>query len=442
MSEQQNIEYKQSWHDEYIKWVCGFANAQGGLMFIGKDDDGKVVGLDDYKKLMEDLPNKIRNTIGISAEVNLHEEKGNYFIEIITDPYTVPISLRGRYYYRSGSTNQELIGTALNDFLLKKSGRTWDDAIEPRATFADIDEKTVNIFLQASENAGRLPENKGLTIPELFEKFRLTENGLIKRAAIILFGKEPAKFYPNTFLKIGRFGKDDADLKFQETEEGNLILLLQGVLNQLNHKFLTRPIEFEGMQRLEKSEYPTAALREIILNAIVHRNYMGSPTQIRVYDNKINFWNEGTLPEGLTFEALKGFHTSRPRNVLIADVCFKGGFIDSWGRGTLKIYDACKQAELPEPEIKEFQGGILVTLFKDNLTEEQLTKLGLNDRQFKAVNFVKEKGKITNKEYQELNDCSRNTASNDLGDLVHKNILVGSDVKGAGAFYQLKSIAH
>jgi len=442
MSEQQNIEYKQSWHDEYIKWVCGFANAQGGVMFIGKDDDGKVVGLDDYKKLMEDLPNKIRNTIGISAEVNLHEEKGNYFIEIITHPYTVPISLRGRYYYRSGSTNQELIGTALNDFLLKKSGRTWDDAIEPRATFADIDEKTVNIFLQASENAGRLPENKGLTIPELFEKFRLTENGLIKRAAIILFGKEPAKFYPNTFLKIGRFGKDDADLKFQETEEGNLILLLQGVLNQLNHKFLTRPIEFEGMQRLEKSEYPTAALREIILNAIVHRNYMGSPTQIRVYDNKINFWNEGTLPEGLTFEALKGFHTSRPRNVLIADVCFKGGFIDSWGRGTLKIYDACKQAELPEPEIKEFQGGILVTLFKDNLTEEQLTKLGLNDRQFKAVNFVKEKGKITNREYQELNDCSRNTASNDLGDLVHKNILVGSDVKGAGAFYQLKSIAH
>jgi ATP-dependent DNA helicase RecG len=438
MSEQQNIEYKQSWHDEYIKWVCGFANAQGGVMFIGKDDDGKVVGLDDYKKLMEDLPNKIRNTIGISAEVNLHEEKGNYFIEIITDPYSVPISIRGRYYYRSGSTNQELIGSALNDFLLKKSGRTWDDAIEPRATFADIDEKTVNIFLQASENAGRLPENKGLTVPELFEKFRLTENGQIKRAAIILFGKEPAKFYPNTFVKIGRFGKDDADLKFQETEEGNLILLLQVVLNQLNHKFLTRPIEFEGMHRLEKSEYPTAALREIILNAIVHRNYMGSPTQIRVYDNKINFWNEGTLPEGLTFEALKGFHTSRPRNVLIADVCFKGGFIDSWGRGTLKIYDACKQAELPEPEIKEFQGGILVTLFKDNLTEEQLTKLGLNDRQFKAVNFVKEKGKITNKEYQELFAVSRETSSRDLAGLTEKGIFENSGSKGAGSFFKLK----
>ena len=108
MSETQNIEYKQSWHDDYLKWVCGFANAQGGVIFIGKDDNGIVVGIDDYKKLMDDIPNKIRNAIGIMVEVNLHEETGKYFIEIVTRPYSVPISLRGRYYYRSGSTKQEL----------------------------------------------------------------------------------------------------------------------------------------------------------------------------------------------------------------------------------------------------------------------------------------------------------------------------------------------
>lgn len=438
MPEQQNIEYKQSWHDDYLKWVCGFANALGGVIFIGKDDDGKIVGVEDYKKLMEDLPNKIRNTMGIFSEVNLQEEKGKYFIEIVTHPYSVPISIRGRYYYRIGSTNQELTGASLNDFLLKKSGKTWDDVIEPRATFDDIDEKSIKIYLAASEKAGRLPENDGLSLPELFEKLRLTENGQLKRAAIILFGKEPGKFYPNTFVKIGRFGKDDADLRFQETEEGNLIVLHQAVSNQLNHKFLTRPIGFEGMNRIEKSEYPTPALREVILNALVHRNYMGAPTQIRVYDSKINFWNEGTLPEGLTFEALKGFHTSRPRNVLIADVCFKGGYIDSWGRGTLKIYEACKEAELPEPEIKEFQGGFLVTLFKDNLTEDQLKKLGLNTRQLKAINFVREKGRITNKEYQEINDCSKATATRDLTELVEKfNIMKRTGEIGAGTSYAL-----
>jgi ATP-dependent DNA helicase RecG len=266
MPEHQNVEYKQSWHDDYLKWVCGFANAQGGVIFIGKDDNGTVVGIDDYKKLMDDIPNKIKNAIGIMVEVNLYEETEKHFIEIVTHPYSVPISLRGRYYFRSGSTKQELTGASLNEFLLKKSGKTWDDVVEPRASFDDIDEKTVNTFLKASENAGRLPENEGLALSELFEKLRLTENGHLKRAALILFGKDSGKFYPNTFVKIGRFGKNDADIKFQETEEGNIIRLLRAVLNQLNHKFLIRPIEFEGMHRIEKGEYPVAAIREMLLN--------------------------------------------------------------------------------------------------------------------------------------------------------------------------------
>lgn len=260
----------------------------------------------------------------------------------------------------------------------------------------------------------------------------------MKRAAIILFGKDPGKFYPNIFVKIGRFGNDNTDIIFQEVEEGNLIVLLQAVLNQLNHKFLIRTIEFEGIHRIEKGEYPYPAIREMLLNALVHRNYMGAPVQIRVYDDKISIWNEGTLPEGLTLAALKRSHSSRPRNPIIADVAFKGGYIDTWGRGTIKILNACKEAELPEPEMQELDGGFIITLFKNTLTEEQLTKIGLNDRQLKAVEYVKEKGKITNKEYQQLNDCSRNTASNDLSDLVKKDIFKPSEVKGAGAFYRLK----
>jgi len=446
MPEQQNTEYKQSWHDDYLKWICGFANANGGVIYVGKDDNGNVVNVLDYKRLMDDIPNKVRNAMGITVEVNLHEDNGSYYIEIITQPYSVPISVRGRYYYRSGSTKQELTGASLNEFLLKKSGKTWDDVIEQRASFDDIDEKAVKTFLAASENAGRLPEsNHGLSIPELFEKFRLTENGQLKRAAIILFGRDPGKFYPGTFVKIGRFGQsahplsgNETDIIFQEVEEGNLIVLLQAVLNQLNHKFLIRTIGFEGIHRIEKGEYPLAAIREMLLNALVHRNYMGAPVQIRVYDDKISIWNEGTLPEGLTLAALKRSHSSRPRNPIIADVAFKGGFIDTWGRGTIKILDTCKAAELPEPEMQEIDGGFIVTLFKNTLTEEQLTKLGLNSRQVKAVLYVKEKSKITNKEYQQLNDCSRNTASNDLAGLVKKDILKTSKIKGAGAFYQLK----
>ena len=142
---------------------------------------------------------------------------------------------------------QELTGTALNEFLLKRAGQTWDEVIEPRATFADIDEEAFRMYLQMAQEKGRLPDVAGLTTEQIFEKLRLTENGQLKRAAIIMFGKDPVRFYPGAFVKMGRFGKNDTDLRFQEVEEGNLIVLLRNVLEQLNHKFLIRPIEFEGM---------------------------------------------------------------------------------------------------------------------------------------------------------------------------------------------------
>lgn len=433
MPEQQNIEYNQSWHVDYLK--CGFANAQGGVIFIGKDDNGNVVGIDDSKKLMGDIPNKVRNAMGITVEVNLHEENGNQFIEIVTLPYTVPVSLRGRYYYRSGSTKQELTGNSLNEFLLRKSGKTWDDVIEPRATFDDIDENTFSAFLKMSEEKGRLPDVVGLTTQHIFEKLLLTEKGQLKRGALVLFGKNPERFYPTTFVKIGRW--EGNNILFHDVEEGNLFTLLRNVTNKLNNDYLKQKIHFEGLYRIETGEYPREAMREVLLNALVHRNYMGAPIQIRVYDDKMNIWNDGGLPTGISLESLKRPHSSNPRNPIIAGVCFKGGLIDAWGSGTVKIIETCLQAGLPEPELIEQDGGFFVTLFKNNLTKEQLTKLGLNERQLKAVEYVKEKGKITNKEYQSLNTISERTASRELSDLVEKQVFNSSETKGAGSYFYL-----
>jgi ATP-dependent DNA helicase RecG len=436
MSESQNIEWKQSWHDDYLKWVCGFANAVGGVIFIGRDDNGVVTHLEDYRKLLESIPNKIREHLGIIAQVNLHQENGAHYLEIIVPPYTVPVSLRGRYYYRTGSTKLELTGNALNEFLLQKSGKTWDNVPEAGATFDDIDTNSVQAFVKDAEKSGRMPDVSDLSTEELFEKLRLTDNGILKRGAIILFGKDPNRFYPNVMVKIGRFGTDDADLRFQETEEGNLIQLLKNVPNVLNHKFFTKQIDFEGMQRIEKGEYPVSALREMLLNALVHRTYMGSMVQLRVYDNKLTLWNEGNLPEGMDLESLKRHHISRPRNPIIADICFKAGYIDSWGRGTLKIINSCKEAGLPEPAITALDGGILVSLFKDKYSIEQLKSLGLNERQITAVEYVKAKGKITNKEYQSVNEISDATASRDLKALTELGVLKISESKGAGTFYE------
>ena len=422
MPEHQNIEYKSSWHEEYLDWICGFANAQGGKIYIGKDDSGNVVGVTDYKDLMEKIPNKIKSQLGITADVNLLQENNKHFIEIIVQPYSVPISLRGRYYYRSGSVKQELTGVALNEFLLKRAGHTWDEVIEEDATFEDIDETTIKKYLRKADEAGRLPDVDGLSIPELLEKLRLTKNGKLKRAAIVLFGKDPGRFYPNTFVKIGKFEDDDCTIRFQETEEGNIIQLLDKVLRTLDYKFLIRNISFVGMNRVETLEYPISALREMILNALIHRNYMGAPTQLRVYDNKLFLWNHGTLPEGITLAELTETHSSFPRNPALAETCFKGGYIDSWGSGTVKIINACKIAGLPEPTMEEKWGGFIVTLFKERFSVEELQKLGLNERQIKAVSYVKEKEQITNSEYQTLNEISERTASRELEKLMKLSV--------------------
>lgn len=365
--ESQNIEWKQTWHDDYLKWICGFANAQGGRIFIGKDDAGNLTDLKNPKKLLEDLPNKIRDQLGLMPPINLQEEDGKAFLEIIIEPSTVPISLRGSYYWRSGSVKQELKGHALTDFLLKKMGMTWDQVIQERATLDDIDDATIKLFKKEAVTAGRLPDISGLSSKELLKKLHLlTEKGPTN-AALVLFGKDPGEFYPNLFVKIGRFGLNMVDMRFQEVCEGNLFQILRDVMEQLEKKFLIKPVRFEGLRRIEELEYPVPALREMLLNALVHRNYMGSMTQLRVMDDRLSLWNAGTLPLDLTVEKLFQSHRSIPRNPLIAEVCYRVGYIDSWGRGIEKITDACKAAGLPEPIIEENSGGVAVELVKSTV---------------------------------------------------------------------------
>lgn len=323
MPEDQNIEYKESWRDEYLKTVCGFANANGGIIYIGKDDRGELVGVNDPNKLMEDIPNKINSLLGIVCDVNLHNQDERPFIEIIVRPYDSAISYHGVYYYRSGSTKQEMKGQELQNFLLRKMGLTWDEVIETKSRLNDIDASSIKSFVEGASKSNRLPGLENEDEQHVLDNLRLIDQNKLKRAGLLLFGKTPDQFYPGAVLKIGRFGISDSDLKFQEIIGGSIFQMAELAIEILNRKFFTSTIHYEGLQRIEKSPYPVKALREIFFNAIAHRNYFGSPIQVSVYDYKLVVWNEGTLPEGLTLENLKVKHPSRPRNPLIADVFLK-----------------------------------------------------------------------------------------------------------------------
>jgi ATP-dependent DNA helicase RecG len=438
MSESQNIEYKQSWRDEYLKWICGFANASGGSIFIGKDDNGNIVGLTDAKRLLEEIPNKVRDVLGVLADVNLHTSAQGDFIEIIVEGYPYPVNYKGQYHYRIGSTKQELKGTALDKFLLQKKGKRWDGVPVPKVSAKDLKQEAFDFFRKRAFKSQRIEEDILTDSNEhLLENLQLKENHFLKRAAILLFHSNPENFVTGSYIKIGYFETDD-DLKFQDEIHGNLFEQIEKTMDLLFTKYIKAPISYEGINRVETYEYPKDAVREALLNAIAHKDYSGGvPIQISVYTDKIIIWNEGQLPENWTVKNLLEKHASRPYNPDIANALFRSGYIESWGRGTLKIIRECKQAGIPEPVFSYDSSDISVEFRKDIYNEKYLQSLNLNDRQVKAVLFTKEKGKLTNSDYQTLNDVSRETATRDLKELIDKQLIKPSGRKGAGAFYTL-----
>lgn len=439
MSETQNIEYKSSWRDEYLKWICGFANANGGVIFIGKDDAGNVVGVSDSKRLMEEIPNKVKDTLGILVDVNLHKTKQGEIIEIVVESYPYPVNYKGQYHVRSGSTKQELKGAALDKFLLQKKGKRWDGVPVPKVSVKDLKQETFEFFRKRAFKSQRIDEDSLTDSNEhLIENLQLKEGEYLKRAAMLLFHSNPEKFVTGAYIKIGYFLSDD-DLKFQDEIHGNLFEQIEKAMDLLFTKYIKAEISYEGINRVEKFEYPKEAVREALLNAIAHKDYSGGvPIQISVYSDKIIFWNEGQLPENWTVKTLLEKHASRPYNPDIANALFRSGYIESWGRGTIKIIKECKQAGIPEPVFSYDASDISVEFRKDIYNEKYLQSLDLNERQVKAVLYVKEKGKITNSDYQTLNNVSKATATRDLTELIEKHkILKRTGDIGAGTNYIL-----
>jgi len=425
MPEQQNIEYKSVWKDEYLKWICGFANAQGGTLNIGIDDSGNVVGVKDAKKLLVDLPNKITTFLGIVADVNLHETNKGDYIEIVVEPQPNPVNYKGEYHFRSGSTKQELTGTALDKFLLQKYGRKWDGVSIPNVSVSELKQETFEFFKEKGIDSKRLDEKCRKDTPEqLLNNLNLIDKGHLKRAALLLFHPDPEKFVTGAFIKIGFF-RSNTDLLFQDDIHGNLFEQIERTMELLLTKYTKALISYKGLSRIETYEYPEEALREALLNAVSHKDYTGcTPIQISVYSDKVMFWNMGQLPENWTIDMLQKKHSSIPYNPDIANAFFRSGYVEAWGRGIEKINEHCSETGLPLPIISYNHSGYWVEFRKDIYNHDSLKEMGLNERQIDTVLFVKEKGEITTSAYTNRYDIAERTARNDLNELVEKQLFM------------------
>ena len=362
--EHQSIEWKESWQDEYLKWICGYANAYGGTIYIGTDDDGNVVGIDNARDLLERIPNKITDTMGIIADVNLLYKGKLEYLQIIVDKYPSLISFRGKYYYRSGSTMREITGKELERALLKTQGRTWDGVPLPKLTVADLKQDAIQLFKDKAVKRGRLTkEEVSVEDTILMDNLHLIdEDGYLIRAAMLAFYKDPEKWVTGSYIKIGFFGKSDSDLVYQDEVHGPLIEQVDKTVDLVYTKYMKALIDYEGVQRIEQFMFHKDAFREILLNAIVHKDYSScNPIQISVYEDKIYIWNDGEMPPNLdSTDKLFMKHSSKPFNPKLANVFFKSGMIEAWGRGFEKIREACALYDGPLPEYEINEAGIMV----------------------------------------------------------------------------------
>ena len=364
MAESQNIEYKESWRDEYLKWVCGFANAQGGTIYIGIDDAGNVVGVQNVKKLLEDIPNKIQTVLGIVSDVNKKTKDGKDYVEIRVEPSSYPVNYHGEYHYRSGATKQQLKGFALTEFIRNKTGFLWDAVPVDNIGIEDLDQDSIEIFKREALRKQRM-EKEDLDIPndELMDHLDLLVDGKLKRAAVMLFYRKPGRIITGSYVKIGKFG-EGSDLQYQDTVEGSLFNIADKVIDLIYTKYLKAKITYEHDVRVETYPFPREGVREAIYNALGHNNYAASiPIQIRIEDDAMYISNNCILPKNWTVDTLMKPHKSEPFNPSIAHVFYRAGYIEAWGRGIQKICEACQELGTPDPEYKLLGDDITVKFF-------------------------------------------------------------------------------
>ena len=321
---------------------------------------------------MEDIPNKVRDVLGIIVDVNLLAQDGKEYIEICVSPNTYPVNCRGEYHYRSGSTKQLLKGQALNQFLLRKTGITWDSVPIQDVAIRDLRNDSFDIFREQAVLSKRMDKKDiDSSNEQLLDSLNLLDQGMLKRAAVLLFHHNPEKWIPGTYVKIGYF-ETDSELRYQDEIHGSLISQADKIVDLIFTKYLKAEISYRGVTRVETYPFPKEAIREAVFNAIAHKFY-GTliPIQIRVYADKIIIANDCVFPDDWTVDDLMGSHRSRPYNPLIANTFFRAGFIEAWGRGIEKIKDSSAEAGNPMPEYAVKKEDIMVTFksLKTNTTQ-------------------------------------------------------------------------
>ena len=444
--ESETVEFKKSASEskEIIKTISAFANTKGGRIFIGISNSGKVISVEIGKDTIERLVNQITQNTDPKIHPHITTDKINdkqVIIVKVKESSDHLVLAFGRPYKRVGKSTLRMSKDEYERLILEKHKDKlyFDSQICKEATLADIDKEKIRWFLKKAKAERNLDIDYTASPPEALKRLNLLIDNKPTNTAILMFGKNPQRFFIQSEIRCARFKGIKAVKPFIDMKVINGSIYEQ--IDQAEKFILFNIkkaawIEPGKIERQEKWEYPPDAIREAIINAIAHRDYNSSANvHISIFDDRIEIWNPGKLPPPLTPKNLKEEHKSIPVNPSLANLLFLIKYIERWGTGTNDIIKWCREEDLPEPIFKEVTGGFAVVLRKFQIPEN-LESLELNERQKKAIEYLKIHKKITNREYQNLcPDVNRETLRKDLNGLINKKAIIRKGEK-KGIYYE------
>ncbi|MCL2148818.1 MAG: putative DNA binding domain-containing protein [Methanomassiliicoccaceae archaeon] len=428
--ESETEEWKESWHNDWLRWIAAFASQEGGKMIIGKDDKGRVVGVRNYEKLLTEIPNTISNKLGIAPSVKAVPVDDKMCIEITVEREGCPIALDGVFYKRSGSTTRVVAGRELRSWLLNSWGMSWTDAPAKNTKVGDLSQEAIDFFVSKGMASRRMSPKAAESGNEalLMEYDMATDEGLLNAGAIC-FLEEPGMRFWSAQTRIGAFSEDNSLIR-HDLIDCAVVMQPDRVMDILLNKYILGTDELDGLMRVTRYPYPEKALREALMNATVHRDYLRNMgTYIKVHPDRISIFNPGALPEGWTKDDLLNEHRSAPANPAIARAFFDMGYIESWGSGIKLMERECKAMGLPAPEYVVDSEGIEVTF---RLPEKKGAGIpekapsdapGLTERESRVYALVCDGSVTTIAGIAEATGTSFDTAKRTVNKLVEKGYL-------------------
>ena len=422
------------------KSICGMLNQQGGMIAVGVDDGGEIVGLSDAEAVVQELNDFVAETINpaplFSASVH---ELGDKTIVMIDVPQGAdkPYSLSRAIYVRVGRSTFKADPAATAEMVevqASLSGR-WEHDPVPGFAISDCDKSELDDAIQEFRTTGRMGTNVPQDHEELLRRLRLTRSGQFTNAAVVLFAKEPAAWSPNLSLRVVSYAKDKSGPIANDT---TLLGPAVGVLHQAITTIQQRTgfsgrFESGSIRRVDTPAYALFALREGLVNAMVHRDYTvaGGQTHVELFPEHLVIRNPGQLPEGWEPAYLKKEHISIPGNPDIARVFYFRGLMEQLGMGTQKLIAECKRLGARLPVWADDQNSVSLTLFR---APEPEAKIQPSERQATFLATTQPGQGYKTSDYAEITGVVVRQAQRELSELADWG-LVEKQGKGRATVY-------